>query len=342
VVDRPITSSFANEEAALADIVLGLGASHGSSTFAPPATWEFYADRDRHRRIYQDLLDHADGSLEALSSPERWGEYFDRGQRAQAALNDMVEQAAPDVIVVFGDDQHEQFRDDNMPMFAVYHGPSMSRGDRRRQRDIWAEGSEGARPSSAAIQVQQPRIFEGAPDLAGHLIAHLVEAGIDLACSDALRDDVGLGHAFTHVAENIPQIGERALLPIMVNTYYPPNQPTARRCAELGSRVREAIESWDSKKRVAIMASGGLSHQTIDERLDRGVLDAIAGADIDWLSSLPSETFKGGTSEILNWIAVASAMGSERAKIIDYIPAYRTPAGTGLAMGFVCWKTPSR
>jgi hypothetical protein len=318
----------------MAKVVLGLGASHGSSTFAPPSTWEFYADRDRHRRIYQKLLDRADGSLAKRSTPEQWEEYFAAGQRAQAVLDGMVAEAAPDIILVFGDDQHEQFHDDNMPMFAIYRGASMSRGARRRQRDIWA--SEGGEPGPG--DDSGPRVFQGAPELAEHLIAHLVEQGIDLACSNALREDVGLGHAFTHVAENMPKIGETALLPFMVNTYYPPNQPTARRCFELGKIVREAVESWDSDKRVAIMASGGLSHQTIDERLDRGVLDAIAEQDLGWLASLPSETFTGGTSEILNWITVAAAMEADDSTVVDYIPAYRTPAGTGLAMGFAYWK----
>jgi 3-O-methylgallate 3,4-dioxygenase len=319
----------------VAKVVLGIGASHGSSTFAPPSTWEFYAERDRHRRIYQTLLDRADGSLEALASPDRWEGYFAAGQHAQAVLNNIVDRAEPDVIVVFGDDQHEQFHDDNMPMFAIYRGESMSRGNRRRQRDIWAAEAAGA--SDEPADDSPLRIFDGAPDLAEHLIAHLVEAGIDLTCSNALREDVGLGHAFTHVAENIPHIGERAILPFMVNTYYPPNQPTAARCVELGRHVREAIELWDSGKRVAIMASGGLSHQTIDERLDRSLLDAFAHGDIAWLSSLPKETFEGGTSEILNWITVTSAMEGDRATVVDYIPAYRTPAGTGLAMGFVYW-----
>ena len=35
------------------------------------------------------------------------------------------EEVNPDVVVVFGDDQHEQFQDDNMPTFAIYHGKSL-------------------------------------------------------------------------------------------------------------------------------------------------------------------------------------------------------------------------
>ena len=101
--------------------------------------------------------------------------------------------------------------------------------------------------------------------------------------------------------------------------------------------MRDAIDSWDSNKRVAIMASGGLSHQAIDEKLDRGLLAAMAEKDAEWMCSLPMDIFTGGTSEILNWITVAAAMEPEPMTVVDYVPAYRTVAGTGLAMGFAYW-----
>jgi len=318
----------------MAQVVLGLGASHGSSTFAPAHTWEFYAERDKRRRYYQDMLDRAGASFESASQPERWEAMFAAGQRAQSVLNDIVARVAPDIIIVFGDDQHEQFHDDNMPMFSIYRGLSMSRGTRKRQRDVWASAASGA----SQVTDAGPRTFEGAPELAEHLIDRLVEAGVDIAACNALREDIGLGHAFTHVAENIPLIGETVILPFMVNTYFPPNQPTPTRCYQLGRVIRQAVDDWDSDKRVAIMASGGLSHQIIDETLDRGILAAMVDKDADWICALPRSTFTGGTSEILNWITVAAAMEPEPMTVVEYIPAYRTPAGTGLAMGFAYWE----
>jgi len=59
------------------------------------------------------------------------------------------------------------------------------------------------------------------------------------------------------------------IVPLVVNTYYPPNQPTPRRCFALGSAVRKAIESFTLDFRVGILASGGLSHFTVDEELDQ-------------------------------------------------------------------------
>ena len=314
----------------MAEIVLGIAASHGSSTFAPSTTWDFYAARDKRKPYYEEMLAKAGPGMAKEASPEKMEEKFQAGQRAQAQLDEIVSRTSPDVIVVFGDDQHEQFHEDNMPMFCVYRGSSMARGERRRQRDEWKAKAGGAPPPP-------DRAFEGAPELAEHLIGRLVEAGVDVACSNALKPEVGLGHAFTHVAENMPSIGQRAMLPFMVNTYYPPNQPTAARAYELGQAVRAAIEEWDSDRRVAVMASGGLSHQRIDEELDRAVLDAMERKQPDVLRAIPGAQLQGGTSEILNWITVSGAMEPMTMSVVDYVPAYRTPAGTGLAMGFAYW-----
>ncbi|MCD6044554.1 MAG: extradiol ring-cleavage dioxygenase, partial [Burkholderiales bacterium] len=51
------------------------------------------------------------------------------------------------------------------------------------------------------------------------------------------------------------------------------------RCHSLGKAVREAVGSFPSDQRIGILASGGLSHFTIDEALDRGVLNAIRDGD---------------------------------------------------------------
>ena len=68
-------------------------------------------------------------------------------------------------------------------------------------------------------------------------------------------------------------------VPIMLNTYYPPNQPTPKRCYALGQALRQAIESWLSAKRVAVIASGGLSHFVIDEELDHQIITAMQNKD---------------------------------------------------------------
>ena len=132
--------------------------------------------------------------------------------------------------------------------------------------------------------------------------------------------------------------GKLPMVPVMVNTYYPPNQPTPKRCYAFGQAVRKAVESWDSGKRVAIMASGGLSHVVIDEEIDQMTIDGLRNKKPEILWRLPRERLWGGTSEILNWVALAGAVESMELKYLDYVTTYRSPAATGCGMGFAYWQ----
>ena len=89
--------------------------------------------------------------------------------------------------------------------------------------------------------------------------------------------------------------------------------------------------------RVAVIASGGLSHFVVDEDLDHQVLDGITARDAGALGSLSRDQLRSGNSEILNWIAAAGALESLAPTVLDYVPGYRTPAGTGAGMAFARW-----
>jgi hypothetical protein len=88
---------------------------------------------------------------------------------------------------------------------------------------------------------------------------------------------------------------------------------------------------------VAVIASGGLSHFVIDEELDHQVIKGLKDQDVELLFSIPREKLNSGNSEIRNWIAAAGAVEHLDMKLIDYVPCYRSPAGTGGAMGFARW-----
>jgi 3-O-methylgallate 3,4-dioxygenase len=129
-------------------------------------------------------------------------------------------------------------------------------------------------------------------------------------------------------------------VPVILNTFYPPNQPTAARCHAFGKALGRAIESWPSDRRVAVFASGGVSHFVIDEALDRLVLKALQENDATTLTAIPEDRFRSGTSEIKNWIPVAAIMAERglRMTLVDYVPCYRSEAGTGNAMAFTYWQ----
>ena len=88
---------------------------------------------------------------------------------------------------------------------------------------------------------------------AEELLDKLVAAGFDMAYSQ----DAVLGHSFAAVYEWVIEGRKIPVVPIFVNTYLPP-LPTARRCAALGAAIGEIVET--RPERVAIIASGGMSH----------------------------------------------------------------------------------
>ncbi len=317
----------------MAEIVLGVGTSHGPQINMAPDTWQLLYDKDTTdpRIDYKALLEVAPKSLEAEITPEKWRERYGACHVALGSLRETFERAKPDVVVVLGDDQHEQFLDDNMPMFSVFYGETMPMGRReRKQVAAWQRAEEELAPKIAP----EARNEVG---LARHLIDALRDADFDIAASNQLKPSVGLGHAFTFFYRYFDQEAAIPMVPVAVNTFFPPNQPNPRRCYNLGRALREAIEGWKSDKRVCVIASGGLSHTIIEEDLDQQTLNALIEKDVDTLCSLPRERLIRGTSEIRNWIALAGAVEPMEMTLVDYVPCYRSPASTGCAMAFATW-----
>ena len=175
-----------------------------------------------------------------------------------------------------------------------------------------------------------------------HIAEHLALADFDITLFTQQPHGRTLGHAFTFPRYRLGLDPGTPIVPVFVNTYYPPNVPSAARCYALGQAIARAVANWPGSARVAVIASGGLSHFVIDERLDRGVLDGIAAGDATTLRAIPREALRSGNSEILNWVTAAGALASLRATVLDYVPGYRTPAGTGAGMAFAHWSPPDR
>jgi hypothetical protein len=128
------------------------------------------------------------------------------------------------------------------------------------------------------------------------------------------------------------------IIPVNINTYYPPNQITPQRAYAVGRAIREAVESWPEDLRVVIMATGGLSHFVVDETFDRAFLDLMAKGGVEGHAALPLEKLQSGNSEFRCWSALAGAVEGKAMTLIDYVPCYRSPAGTGCAMAFAYWE----
>lgn len=323
----------------MAQIVLGLGTSHSPQLSTPPEVWPLHAERDRastelyrldgRGTTYEELLKIAPESLKHELTPEKWQTRYDACQRAIAKEAETVARVGPDVLIMIGDDQHEIIYDDNMPAILIYWGETIA--------NVPSSIMPALR-SAAWAYGEEERDYPVESKLGRHLVESLMAQRFDIAQSRFLRKGQGMGHAFSFVYRRILNNRPVPTVPIMLNTYYPPNQPSAERCYELGRAIRAAVESWDADARVAILASGGLSHFVVDEELDKGVIRAMQNRDGAELMRLPSERLKSGSSEIRNWIAVAAAAEHLEMKLIDYAPCYRSPAGTGVGMAFAEWS----
>ena len=77
-----------------------------------------------------------------------------------------------------------------------------------------------------------------------------------------------------------------------------------------------------------------------EEHDDAALLRSVARGDEEALGRLPENVFKVGTAEIKNWLPVIAAMNAEgrRYHQVDYVPCYRSEAGTGTAMAFAYWS----
>ncbi len=340
----------------MAEIVFGVGCSHSPLLATKPEDWDLRANDDRNNPAhpyrgsvytFQQLAELR--KSEHLADQIRIDVRRKRdalNQQHLALLSDKIKAADLDVLVVFGDDQHEVLLSDNMPGFLVFTGKNVPFKPTSQER--LAAMSEGVRVANWARVPEKEMALPGAPELATQVVRSAIADGFDVAVSDRFlqRDkaESGIGHAFGfyyhRLMGDLAQMPKLATLPILINTFFPPNQPPVRRVIEFGRSVGRAIRSWPVPARVGIAASGGFSHFVIDEALDRRLLTAITHRDFATILAEPETHYQSGTLEIKNWIAAAGALDEAGLKfeLVDYVPCYRSVAGTGNAMAFGVWQ----
>lgn len=329
----------------MAEIVVGIAASHTPQLSSGVDMWEDHGARDRRSTMllgrdgefhtYDELLETVDPSVAEQLTSEVWEAKYERAQRGIDELKRLLREAKPDVAIVIGDDQWELFRAEGVPTFALFHGDELF--DEPRSGDEAERMAPGVRAAQWAAHGEARNTNRTDGKLAAHLTTALAEADFDIFQFSEQRPDRSLGHAFTFPRYRLDLSTEIAIVPIFINTYIPPNVPSATRCFELGQVIRRAIESWTPGVRVAVITSGGLSHFVINEELDRQVLDGLVAGDLASFGDLPRNQMRSGNSEILNWVTAAGALEGLEATVIDYVPGYRSPAGTGTGMAFASW-----
>jgi protocatechuate 4,5-dioxygenase beta chain len=252
-----------------------------------------------------------------LQQEPYWKPFFDGFPPIHAWL----EQARPDVVVVFYNDHGLNFFLDKMPTFAVGAAAEYGNAD-----EGWG------------IPTLPP--MKGCPELSWHLIRELIAREFDIVTCQEMLVDHACSLPFKLFWPN-DEVAPVQIVPININTVQFP-LPTARRVYKLGQAVGEAIAFWDSDQRVAVMATGGLSHQLeggragfINKQFDLQFLASME-TNPEWVTQFSDLELveKAGTQgvELLMWLAMRAALtvaGSGVRKVHSnyHIPISNTATG---------------
>lgn len=231
---------------------------------------------------------------------------FDAGyERLAGALRD----AAPDATLIVSADHVNAFFLDNMPPFCLGVVESFAGPVEARARDV-------GYPS---------RVVPGAPGLARFLVERGLDEGVDWAYSESWEAD----HGIMVPLHKLDPEGRFPMVPMFVNCAAPP-LPSPRRCFAVGRWLADAIARWDGGRRVAIIATGGLSHSVgtpdqgrIDVGFDERFLDDFCAGRGEALAALSDREIAAAgssTGEVRAWIMLAGAFAGRAAERVFYAP----------------------
>jgi len=336
----------------MAQIALGIGTSHGPQLSTQPEEWGQRASADRRNSelafrgadyTFDELRQLRGAAFAAECELDVQRERHARSRAAIDELGRIIRAADIDVLVIISSDHKEIYGDELLPQFAIYWGETMQHEPYTAEQ--LARMPPGLAVAEVANQPAQSEVRRGHAALGLHLIREVSKAGFDPGAAKVLPPGRWENHSIPHGWGFILQqvLGGHDLIPIVpvfVNTFWQPNPPSASRCYDFGVALGAAISSFPEDLRVGVVASGGLSHFVIDEDLDRGFLQALIAKDKQFMVSLKDDELRSGTSELRNWVAVGGAVdGTDlTARVVDYLPCYRSEAGTGCAMAFMAWQ----
>ena len=262
-------------------------------------------------------------------------------RKVKQALDDF----APDFVIVWGDDQYENFKEDAIPAFAVLayedmqvypwkHASESAMFDAAKH-DEWG----GGRPNAWGEKGDTSFLVRGHPEAARHLAGGLIEADFDITYAYKPLHHPGLAHAFLNAVlylDHDRQGFKHPVVPISINCYgrrivsyrgfisrwadrfrpLDPPSPSPRRCFDFGAAIARILRA--SPWRVALLASSSWSHAFLvdktyrmqpDVAADRKLYEAmVAGDYARWRNTTLAQVEDAAQQEVLNWFALMGAM----------------------------------
>ncbi len=332
--------------------ILGLGLSHYPGPLVPAEYWprmlESNVEKGRlPRELFEDRSRWPAAMLAEFGADN--GISAARAHQARLLagyreLRQRLDRFNPDLVLIWGDDQYENFRKDGIPAFCVYIFDEItsqpfangSRGPFRTDRNSWDL------PPDTDIVVRGHR------EAAERLVRHLLIEQFDPAYAFETRSERGLSHAFTNTVLflDYDRTGfSYPVIPFHINCYGSqimttaarqkircPPSPTPRRCFDIGRAVARFFKA--SPWRVALIGSSSWSHASLTEKhqrlyadieADRRRFEELKRGDYGAWARLDLEQIEqSGQNEFLNWICLAGAMAelNHGVEIIDYVESH--------------------
>ena len=294
---------------------------------------------------------------EHMKNPANWPEAMrveygeDEGAASAAAhrerlvksfrvVNDEIRAFNPDFVLIFGDDQYENFRETIIPPFCILayeesESTPFQKGFASGKRNAWDESADKAFR------------YQGHPEAARWLTTQLIEQGVDMAYAYKPLHDPGLPHSILNTllfldydreGFDIPVVpfavncygrgvisNRGGILPHEVNGQMlepDPPGPSPTRCMEVGAAVARVLR--DSPYRVALVASSSWSHAFLtaknnylwpDVTADRALYEELKQGNYEaWRTRTTAEMESSGQHELLNWACMLGAMSELDAK----------------------------
>lgn len=253
------------------------------------------------------MINLADNASENVRN-DVFAAYRDLGRR--------ITEREPDVLVVISDDHLHNFFLDNFPAFCI------------------GAAAQYPGPIEAWLKTDQATVA-GDPELGAHLLFEVMERGFD----PSFTMQFTLDHGYVVPLELAGIRGHHRIVPIHVNTVQPP-MPSMGRCLAFGQALGAAIRSWSADVRVAVLATGGISHDVgtprmgmLNEEFDRQFLRRLASGDTDSLVAYAAANVDqagNGAEEVRSWLIAHGIAGGSFSTLY-----YRGVAEwyTGIALG---------
>lgn len=250
----------------------------------------------------------------------------DERRRLTAAFRELGRRLSidrPDVIIEVAPDHWSNFFLDNLPAVCIGIGDS----------------HEG--PPEPWMTDFPYKEIKGDGGFARHIAQTAMQEDFEPSLSHRLKLDHGFCIPLWRMElGKLPRI-----VPMIVNSIEPP-LPSIGRCLQWGKLLKKTIESYSEPLRVAILATGGLSHSigertmgAIDEELDRECIRRFSSPEKELLKFLEKKlpAAGNGTEEIRNWLVAHGAAGGRGFELVDYLPVPTVLVGCG----FASWTIPA-